>query len=261
MNPERPLSAEEQRIAKATGRYFDTAYDNWWESKNPIFIARNQIHEPVLLADKRTYIRGLEMICGRKISKDELQEGDPKKHEKLKAQVIDILQRKDDETLQGLQKAYAKNPEKMRPSTYRDFDEEESPEQRPKEDIAEPRKFLDRATGKMKELDFVNKTDDYRKKKLAEYMNENSTNPWWESTNPITYARHMMRLFTNMMDQHPMIIYGDFKNLKNGVSLFLGRKVAPAEFSVDHSGIKREFRKQIERWDDITYRRMTGEKK
>jgi len=261
MNFERPLSAEEQRISKATGRYFDTAYDNWWESSNPLFIARHQIHEPVLLADKKAYVRGLEMICGRKISKDELQEGDPKKHEKLKAQIIDILQKKDDEILQGLQKAYAKNPEKMRPSRYRDFDEEESPAQRPKEDIAEPRKFLDPATGKMKELDFVTKTDNYYKKKMTEYMNENSANPWWESTNPITYARHMMKLYTNMMNQHPMMIYGDFQRFKTGVSLILGRKVAPAEFSVDHTPIKEEFREHIKRWDDIIYRRVSGEKK
>ena len=260
MNPERPLSTEEQRIASAMGKYRNTAYDNWWESKNPIFLARHQIHEPVLLADRRAYARGLELICGREISPDELQAGDREKHEKLKAKVIDILRKKDNEVLKGLQKAYAKNPEKMRPSIYPDWGDEENP-RRPKEDLAEPRRFLNRSTGKLEELAHVTKTDEYNKKKLAEYINENRANPWWESTNPITYARHAMGLFTYMTHQHPMIMYGDFNRLQDGVSLILGRKVAPHEFSISYGAIKEELREKLEKWDEITYRRMTGEKK
>ena len=256
MEPERPPSSEEQRITRATGKYRNTAYDKWWESPNPIFVARHQVFEPVLLADKRAYVRGLEMVCGRNIHPDELQAGDPKKHEKLKIEVIEILRKKDYLMLEALQKYYSENPLRMGPSIFQEREDTEKP---PKKDIAEPRKFTGSEVEGFRET--VMRSDNYRTKKVAEYINENRNNPWWESTNPVHYARHAMGLFTYMTHQHPMIQECDFDLLVTGVSMIIGGKVHPTEFSIHYNLLKDEVREKLEKWDEIAYRRMTRGKK
>lgn len=240
-------------IQEAILKYENTTFDRWWrEHKNPIFVARHQAFEPVLLAKKEVYVDGLETLLGRKIHPEELQDGgNPQKHSDLQVEVARTLREHNDRMIQVMVEQNMKKPIKMhRPLFPQEWQEKlESPG--PSENIYPLRRTIaddGSSSSKMKR-----KSEDYELNEIREYKKQNKNNPWWKSPNPLHYGLNMMGLFTSTFGYHPMIQKGNFDLMNTGVSLILGREVESYEFSTDHNGIKEEVRERVQRWDRKWY--------
>lgn len=238
-------------------RYKRTTYERWWEERdNPIYVARNQIFEPIPLADKEEYVKGLEMLLGRNIQADETQYGgDPKKYSDLQIEVAKSLKRLDDWVLGLLEKRPIRIPRKMLFPHHELEGFDVSVYGYPPSESRE--EFLEREKKKMGEDDpvyMMMKRDNERiKREIREYKEQNKNNPWWDSDNPLHYARHMMGQFTDFFDPRPMIKRSNSALLNMGVSLILGREVDGWEWHIDPDILKDSVRKAVQKLDKRLY--------
>ncbi|MBU0894727.1 MAG: hypothetical protein KKF48_00490 [Nanoarchaeota archaeon] len=79
---------EAREVMKVMQKYGD---NHWWESDDPMEIAKHQIFEDVLLTNFKTYHQGLATLIGRSIEVGELSS--KKYTEKLRKEAKDAIER------------------------------------------------------------------------------------------------------------------------------------------------------------------------